>query len=140
MRTFSLTTTLIGYVATAAVLFTLDFIWLTNAVPVLYKPRIGHLLLETPNLAAAAGFYLLYVVGVVAFAVLPAFDEGSLVRAIWGGALLGLVAYGTYDMTNLATLKDWSVLVSVVDMVWGAVVSAAAAVAGVLVLRLFRGA
>jgi uncharacterized membrane protein len=130
-------TSLIAYVATALVLFTLDFIWLTNAVPVLYKPRIGQLLLETPNLPAAAGFYLLYVVGVVAFAVLPALEQGSLLRAIWGGALLGLVAYGTYDMTNLATLKDWSGVVTVVDMAWGAVVSAAAAAAGTLVVRQF---
>ncbi len=130
-------TSLIAYVVTALVLFTLDFIWLTNAVPAIYKPRIGQLLLETPNLAAAAGFYLLYVVGVVAFAVLPALEQGSLVRAIWGGALLGLVAYGTYDMTNLATLKDWSGLVSAVDMAWGAVVSAIAATVGTVVVRQF---
>ena len=128
-------TSVIAYIASCVVLFGLDFIWLTTSVPVLYKPRVGHLLLETPNMPAAAGFYLLYVVGVVALCVLPALDQGSWFRAAWTGALLGLVAYGTYDMTNLATLIGWSGVVSAVDMVWGAVVTGVAATAGYLVTR-----
>jgi uncharacterized membrane protein len=128
-------TSIIAYIAATVVLFGLDFIWLSTSVPLLYRPRVGHLLLETPNMPAAAGFYLLYVVGVVALCVLPALAEGSAARAVWSGALLGLVAYGTYDMTNLATLAGWSAVVSVVDMIWGAVVTAAAATAGYYITR-----
>ena len=126
---------LIAYVATAIILFGLDMVWLSQAVPAIYRPRIGALLLEEPIMAPAAGFYLLYVVGVVAFAVLPALEQGSLLRALWGGALLGLVAYGTYDMTNLATLKGWSSLVTIADMAWGMTVSAIAATAGTWITR-----
>lgn len=128
-------TSIIAYIASTIVLFGLDFIWLTTSVPIIYKPRVGHLLLETPNMPAAAGFYLLYVVGVVALCVLPALDQGSWFRAVWSGALLGLVAYGTYDMTNLATLIGWSAVVSVVDMMWGAVVTGLAATAGYFVTK-----
>ncbi len=124
-----------SYIAATVVLFGLDFIWLSTSVPLLYRPRVGHLLLETPNMPAAAGFYLLYVVGVVALCILPALQQASWGRAVWSGALLGLVAYGTYDMTNLATLIGWSAVVSVVDMLWGAVVTAAAAAAGYFVTR-----
>lgn len=128
-------TSLTAYVATTIVLFALDFVWLTFVTPALYKPRLGKLLLEQPNMLPAAGFYLLYVVGVVAFCVLPALEQGSWVRAVWGGALLGLVAYGTYDMTNLATIAGWSATVSFVDMAWGAVVTASAATAGFFIVR-----
>lgn len=128
-------TPLLAYAATTIVLFALDFVWLTFATPALYRPRLGTLLLEKPDLAPAAGFYLLYVVGVVAFCVLPALEQGSAWRAIWGGVLLGLVAYGTYDMTNLATIAGWSSLVSFVDMAWGAVVTASAATAGYFIVR-----
>ena len=128
-------TNLIAYVATAIVFFGMDFVWLSTATGLLYKPRLGGLLLETPNLPVAAGFYLLYVIGILAFAVFPALSEGSWTRAAWGGALLGLVAYGTYDMTNLATLTGWSAVVSVVDMIWGTVVTGVAATAGYFIVR-----
>ena len=126
---------LIAYMSACVVLFGLDFIWLSTSVPILYRPRVGHLLLETPNMAAAGGFYLLYVVGVVALCVLPAIDAQSWPRAAWTGALLGLVAYGTYDMTNLATLVGWSATVSFIDMAWGAVVTAVSATVGYFVTR-----
>lgn len=126
---------LIAYVATAVVFFGLDFVWLGQMQAVLYRPRLGAMLLDKPNLPVAAVFYLLYVVGVVAFAVLPAAEQGSWVRALGNGALLGLVAYGTYDMTNLATLAGWSVVVSVADMAWGVVLTGVAATAGYGVMR-----
>lgn len=128
-------TNLIAYIATAIVFFGMDFVWLSVATSAVYKPRLGGLLLEQPNLAVAAGFYLLYVIGILAFAVLPALAEGSWVRAAWGGALLGLVAYGTYDMSNLATLVGWSAVVSVIDMAWGTVVTGVAATAGYFIVR-----
>ena len=88
------------------------------------------MLLDQPNLGVAGLFYLVYVAGIVHFAVMPAVNGGSWVTALVNGALLGLVAYGTYDMTNLATLKNWSVSVSVVDMIWGVALTAIAATCG----------
>ncbi len=127
-------TYLIAYVSTAVVFFALDYVWLTRVAIGFYRQNIGELLLATPNFAAAGIFYLFYVIGLVYFAVMPALTASSVVTALLNGALLGLLAYGTYDMTNLATLKGWSLSVSLVDMAWGAVLSATAAAAGYLVV------
>jgi len=123
---------LTAYGATALVFLVLDAIWLTIMVDRLYRPGIGHLMLERPNLAAAVPFYFLYVIGVVVFAVLPGLRAQDWTTSLWMGALLGLVAYGTYDLTNLATLRGWSVSVSLADMAWGSVLTAAAATGGML--------
>lgn len=120
----------IAYAATAVAFFALDFIWLSLSVPKIYKPLLGTLLRDSPNLPVAGAFYLVYVVGLVVFAVLPAASAGSWLMALGLGALLGLVAYGTYDFTNLSTIKDWPLLVSVVDLAWGISVSAIAALVG----------
>lgn len=127
MRTF-----FTAYGATALVFLVLDAIWLTTMVDRVYRPGIGHLMADRPNLAAAVPFYFLYVLGVVVFAVMPAVRAQDWTMALGLGALLGLFAYGTYDLTNLATLKGWSVRVSLIDMAWGAVVTASAATAGML--------
>lgn len=128
---------LIAYVSTAVVFFALDYLWLTRIAIGFYREHIGALLLATPNFAAAGIFYLFYVVGLVYFAVMPAVSAGSILTAVINGALLGLLAYGTYDMTNLATLKGWSLQVSLVDMAWGAFLSAAASAAGYLAVSRF---
>ncbi len=127
----------IAYVSTAVVFFALDYLWLTRIAIGFYREHIGGLLLASPNFAAAGIFYLFYVVGLVYFAVMPAVSAGSVVTALVNGALLGLLAYGTYDMTNLATLKGWSLQVSLVDMAWGAFLSATASAAGYLVVSRF---
>ena len=129
-------TNLIAYATTALIFFAMDFAWLSVAGNLIYKPRLGSLLLDKPNLPLAAAFYLLYVVGIVIFAVMPALTQGSWMRALWGGALLGLVAYGTYDLTNLSTLAGWSTTVSVFDMSWGVVVTGLAATAGYFITRM----
>ncbi|MGB3338859.1 MAG: DUF2177 family protein [Devosia sp.] len=121
---------LIAYAASAVTFFALDFIWLSLAVPRIYRPLLGTLLRDSPNLPVAAAFYLVYVIGIVVFAVLPAASAGSWLMALGLGALLGLVAYGTYDFTNLSTVRDWPVMVSVVDLAWGISVSAVAALVG----------
>ncbi len=125
-----------AYAASAIVLLALDFVWLSYAVPAFYRPQLGALLSESPNLAVAAGFYLVYAVGIVALAAVPADEHQSWAEALWRGALLGLVAYGTYDATNLATVRGWPAIVSVVDVAWGVTVTTAAALAGYLALRL----
>lgn len=122
----------IAYGATALVFLVLDAIWLTLMIDRVYRPGIGHLMLDQPNLVAAVPFYLLYVLGIVVFAALPGLRAQEWMTALWMGALLGLFAYGTYDLTNLATLRGWSVSMSIIDMLWGSVVTAAAATGGML--------
>jgi len=113
-----------------AVFFALDFAWLSVATTGIYQRYLGDLLAKQPRLEVAAAFYLLYVVGIVALAVVPGLREGSVVGALWRGALLGLLAYATYDLTNLSTIRDWPWQVSVVDVVWGTTLNSVVAVAG----------
>ncbi len=124
----------IAYAGSAIVLLALDAIWLNTASGLLYRPMLGDKLSDQPNLLVAAGFYLVYAVGIVVFAVLPAHEAKAPLMALGLGALLGLVAYGTYDFTNLATLRDWPLLVSIVDLCWGIFVSAVSACAGYFAL------
>jgi uncharacterized membrane protein len=119
-----------AYAAGFLTILVLDAVWLTLAVPRLYRPQLGELLAAQPKLVVAGGFYLLYVIGIVVFAVLPAVASHSWPEALGLGALLGLVAYGTYDFTNLATLRNWPVALSLVDVAWGIVLTAVAALAG----------
>jgi uncharacterized membrane protein len=111
------------YLATVPVFFAVDIVWLNFVAKNFYRERLGALLLDQFNLPVGLAFYLLYIVGIIVFAVLPGVEKGSVVEALWRGALLGLVAYGTYDLTNLSTLKDWSPAITVVDMVWGTVLT-----------------
>jgi len=119
-----------AYVACLAVMGILDFVWLRTTVPVLYRPAMGALLTDKPVVWAAAAFYLLYSVGTVAFAVVPGLRAQSLPLTVGLGAALGLFAYITYDLTNLATVRGWPVAVAAIDMVWGAVITGACAAAG----------
>ncbi|GLH18349.1 MULTISPECIES: DUF2177 family protein [Pseudomonas] len=125
---------LIAYVATLLTFLLLDGIWLGLLMAPTYRELLGSLMLEKPLLLPAAVFYCLYVIGCVVFVVLPAL---SWQRAAKLGALLGLVAYGTYDLTNWATLRDWSVQVSLMDWAWGTVATAVACTVGYLVAKRF---
>ena len=113
-----------------AVFFALDFAWLSWATGRFYRPYLGALLAERPRVVVAAVFYLLYVVGVVALAVLPGLADESLGGALWRGALFGCLAYATYDLTNLATVRGWPWQVSAVDIVWGTVLTSLVSLAG----------
>jgi len=135
MRTY-----LIAYISTALAYLALDFVWLSLTAGPVYKARLGALMLDKPQLGVAGGFYLMFAVAVVVFAVLPALDANSWLRALWAGALLGFAAYGTYDLTNQATLAGWSAVVTVADMAWGTFVIAAASVAGFFVTRALTAA
>ncbi len=127
---------LIAYVFTAVVFLGIDFVWLTRVAKPFYYGRLGDMLLDTPRMGAAVAFYALYVVGVVIFAVAPGLKADSLATALLFGALFGFFTYGTYDMTNYATLRQWSLTVSLVDMAWGTVLTGFSAVAGVWLTRL----
>jgi uncharacterized membrane protein len=110
----------------ALVLFVvIDFVWLSTMTPRFYKPTLGDILLTNVNLKAAAAFYLCYPIGLVIFVIAPALKDGDLRNALIMGALYGLFTYGTYDLTNYATLRNWTAALTVTDMIWGAVLSAA---------------
>ncbi|MEB2653223.1 DUF2177 family protein [Pseudomonas siliginis] len=125
---------LIAYVSTLLTFLLLDGIWLGLLMAPTYRELLGSLMLDKPLLLPAAVFYCLYVIGCLVFVVLPAL---SWQRAAKLGALLGLVAYGTYDLTNWATLRDWSVQVSLMDWAWGTVATAVACTVGYLVAKRF---
>jgi uncharacterized membrane protein len=128
----------VAYVAVAIVFFGLDFLWLSRFALGMYRREIGPLLLDQPNLAISSLFYLVFVFGLVLLVVLPALDGGNWLTALWMGALLGLVAYGTYDITNLATLKGWSQTVALADLAWGTALSAVASTVGFFVVSALR--
>lgn len=127
---------LTAYVSTGIVLLGLDVIWLRFAAGLLYRPLLGDILLERFRLAPAILFYLIYVGGIVKFAVLPALASGRWTTALINGAALGLVAYGTYDFTNQATLKVWSPLVTIADLCWGTMLTASAAALAATIARM----
>ena len=126
--------TLLAYAATAAALLALDAVWLGIVAQPLYQRSIGHLMAEQPGWAAAAAFYLVYPLGLMRFAVLPHRQDRAMAPTLSAAALFGFFAYATYDLSNLATLRDWPVGVSLIDIAWGAVVSTASAAAGKLAL------
>jgi uncharacterized membrane protein len=126
-----------AYVSAAVSFLALDALWLGVVAAALYQREFGPMLLDKPDMAAAAAFYAIYLGGVVFFAVKPALEANSWKRAVVNGALFGFVAYATYDLTNLATLKGFPVAVVAPDLAWGAVVSTAAALAGYTAGRRF---
>ena len=114
---------IIAYVAAAIVLIVFEFAWLSQTAEPLYKKTLGTIMAEKPNMSAALAFYIVYVFGVVIFAVHPGQEGGNWQGALLRGARFGFFAYATYDLTNLATLKIWSLKISLIDIAWGAFVT-----------------
>ncbi len=121
------------YALTVPVFFAVDMVWLGLIAKPFYARHIGHLMAAKVRWTPALLFYFLYIAGILFFAVLPAVERGSLGRAVLAGALLGLLAYATYDLTNLATLRDWPLLVTVIDLVWGMVLTGGVAAVSYLI-------
>lgn len=111
------------YLVTLIVFTLIDLVWLLFISKKLYQEKIGHLMADNVNLPAAAIFYLLYILALVFFVITPATEKASVLYALGAGAFFGLVAYATYDLTNLATLKGWPVSLTVIDLAWGAFVT-----------------
>ena len=122
------------YLGTFAAFLAIDMVWLGFVAKSFYRKHLGALMRPKPNWAVALIFYMLFVAGILIFAVVPAKDSGSLIRAAVLGGLFGLFTYGTYDLTNWATLKGWPPAVVIVDMVWGIVLCAAVSVIGTLLI------
>lgn len=106
------------------VFFVIDMVWLGLVAKDFYRGQIGTLMKSDVNWTAAIIFYLIFIVGLVVFVITPAVEKGSWAHALIFGALFGLVCYATYDLTNLAVAKDWPLLVTIVDLVWGGVLAA----------------
>jgi uncharacterized membrane protein len=115
----------IMYFIALAVFFAIDMIWLGVVAKGFYRRHLGELMGPKVNWIAAMLFYLLFIVGLLVFAIRPALVDGAPLHALFFGALLGLISYATYDLTNLATLKDWPLVVTVVDLVWGTILGGA---------------
>tara|TARA_B100000575_G_C22722425_1_gene434213 strand:+ start:172 stop:576 length:405 start_codon:yes stop_codon:yes gene_type:complete len=128
---------LIAYAGAGCVFLLLDAVWLIYITKNFYKNEIGQLLLENPKFFIAGVFYVVFIFGIVFFAVIPANQDGSVVNALLCGIFLGLLCYGTYELTNYATLKDWSLRVVIVDILWGGFVTGASALGGYYSLKLF---
>jgi uncharacterized membrane protein len=127
----------VAYVSALIVFLILDAGWLTFAGAALYKPTLKDILLADVKLAPAIAFYLMYPVGLIVFAIAPTLKAGSALPAIGYAALFGAIAYGTYDLTNYATLRNWTMQITVLDIGWGAFVSAAACAASYFATRAF---
>jgi uncharacterized membrane protein len=127
----------IAYAATATTFLLVDLVWLGLVAKGFYRSNIGALMADEINIPAAVTFYLAYIVGIVIFAITPAFESGSWRTSLIMGALFGFFAYATYDMTNLATLRDWPVAVVVVDMAWGTFLTGLSATAGFFAAKYF---
>jgi uncharacterized membrane protein len=125
--------TAISYLVTLVVFVGVDFVWLGQAGDAFYRPAMGDMVLPNFRLAPAIVFYLIFAAGLVFMAVQPAVVSGQWLEATGRGAVFGFCAYATYDLTNQATLKHWSTTLSIVDMSWGALLSAVAATCGYFV-------
>jgi uncharacterized membrane protein len=128
----------IAYMLTAAVFFAVDLLWLGVVARGLYQRLLGDFLGDV-NWVAAISFYLLFIVGIFIFAILPAVDRESASRALLLGALFGFFTYATYDLTNLATLRDWPLAIVLIDIPWGMTLTAITSVAGYYIVRLTAG-
>lgn len=112
--------------------FAIDLVWLVLIARGFYQSHLGFLLRTNPNWSAAIVFYLLFVLGLLVFVIVPSLDAGSTKKVLVLGALFGLISYATYDLTNLATIKDWPWVVTVVDLFWGGVLSTSVSYLGFL--------
>lgn len=112
------------YLITAFVFFVFDIIWLGLISKQLYRNHLGHLMAPQVNWVAALIFYTLFIFGLIFFVINPAIEKGSLSYAILAGGFYGLIAYATYDLTNLATIKDWPLNITIIDLIWGTFLNA----------------
>lgn len=128
-----------GYFAILAVFGVLDAVWLSIMSKLVYRPTLGDILLTDLRYGPAIAFYLMFPAGVLIFGSLPAIKSGSLTTALAYGALFGAFAYATYDLTNYATLRNWTLQITVLDIVYGAVLCAITAAVGFIAVRAATG-
>jgi uncharacterized membrane protein len=125
------------YFSLLAVFFAVDMVWLVLVARSFYKKYLGFLMAPTVNWIPAIIFYLLFIAGIMIFVILPGVKENSLQNTILKAVLFGLISYATYDLTNLATINQWPLAVTVVDLVWGMVVTTLVSIAGFFLAKWF---
>jgi uncharacterized membrane protein len=123
------------YLISLIVFLGIDSIWLLFVAKNFYWTHLGYLMAKNPNMVAAGLFYVINIVGMLIFAINPALQKNSIMTAAILGAVYGLCTYATYDLTNLATIKDWPLIVTIVDMIWGTVLSASVTVVAYLIIK-----
>ena len=128
---------LILYLSTVVIFLAIDAVGLKYMIRPVFERHVGHLLADPFRIGPAAVFYLCYIAGLLWFVSIPALRMDDPMAALWGGVALGLMAYGTYEFTNYATLSDWSFRMVATDLIWGGVLTGVSAWAGVMVARLF---
>lgn len=126
-----------NYLIAFVVFFAIDIVWLGFVAKNLYNQHLSHLMADSTNWVAAIIFYALFIGGLMFFAINPALEKNSIAYAFLVGGLFGFMTYSTYDMTNLATLKDWPLLITVIDITWGTVLNAMTAGISFYVINLF---
>lgn len=131
-----MTSWIVQYVVAALAFCLIDFIWLGTIAKQVYADRMGHLLADKPNFAAAVVFYAIFVAGLVYFVIQPAVQDASWGKALLAGAFFGLVTYATWDLTNLAVLKDFPLSIVPIDMAWGTFLAASVSITTYAVVQL----
>jgi uncharacterized membrane protein len=126
---------ILAYLLTAVVFFSIDLTWLGWVAKDLYRKHLGGFLSDQVNWSAAFIFYALFIIGIFIFAILPAAEKNSLGHAVLYGALFGFFTYATYDLTNLATLKNWPLKIVFIDIIWGSVLTGSVAAAGYWIVK-----
>jgi len=126
---------IISYLLTTIVFFAVDMTWLGLIAKDLYKKYLGNFLSDKVNWPAAIIFYLIFIIGIFYFALFPAIEKISFIKSIISGALFGVFTYATYDLTNLATLKDWPLPIVFIDIIWGAVLTGIVSTAGFYIVK-----
>lgn len=128
-----------NYIIVLIVFFAIDIIWLGFVAKDLYRKHLGHLMRDKTNWPAAVLFYMLYIGGLIFFVLNPALEKNSYMYALLVGGLYGFITYSTYDMTNLATLKDWPLTITIIDIGWGTVLNALTAMVSFFIINFFNG-
>ena len=128
---------IISFIFVSIIFLIIDVVWLSITVKSLYRPALGDLLKDKPVMWAAVLFYIIYMIGVALIILKPALANDSILQALWTGVVFGVVAYGTYNLTNMATVKNWSASIVWIDMIWGGLLTGFSSAVGIYVTKVF---
>ena len=128
---------IISFIFVSIIFLIIDVLWLSITVKSLYRPALGDLLKDKPVMWAAILFYIIYMIGVALIILKPALANDSILQALWTGVVLGVVAYGTYNLTNMATVKNWSASIVWIDMLWGGFLTGFSSAVGIYLTKVF---
>ena len=128
---------IISFIFVSTIFLIIDVLWLSITVKSLYRPALGDLLKDKPVMWAAVLFYIIYMIGVALIILKPALANDSILQALWTGVVFGVVAYGTYNLTNMATVKNWSANIVWIDMLWGGFLTGFSSAVGIYLTKAF---